>query len=279
MRATAQVELATYNAGYVSMNLSVSFSRGVRDFDVSCVELTGGELLGLHPVAWGDNDNLLVIEVRVVPHTHTHTHAIRCCRLPWFRQHHPALSNPEPEERLKGAPTSRCHRAGAVPPERSIRGACRAPPCGDTYEQMEGTRQAIDASVRHPTHPAQTDSRGETRRRGHACVTQGGEQMTGRWYHTYLLEVAWTADRLTAHIPFGAAYDINGYITEPSNVYTLALTNQFHVDLSPFTVDAGSLEQEVSARHVRGVCWHARAPIIPLCAHPSALRPLADFFR
>jgi hypothetical protein len=91
---------------------------------------------------------------------------------------------------------------------------------------------------------------GHTGRRVHACLTQGGEQGAGRWYHTYLLEVAWTADRLTAHIPFGAAYDINGYITESSNVYTLALTNQFHVDLSPFTVRAGSLEQEVSARRV-----------------------------
>jgi hypothetical protein len=65
------VELATYNAGYVSMNISVSFSRGVRDFDVSRVELTGGELLGLHPVTWDEDDNLLVIEVRVVRHTHT----------------------------------------------------------------------------------------------------------------------------------------------------------------------------------------------------------------
>jgi hypothetical protein len=109
----AQVELATHNAGYASMNLSVSFSRGVRDFDVSRVELTGGELLGLHPVTWGDNDNLLVIEVRVVRHTYarTHTHEIQCCCPHGFATPPPYARGLKPydQKRPKGAPTSRCY--------------------------------------------------------------------------------------------------------------------------------------------------------------------------
>lgn len=129
-----------------------------------------------------------------------------------------------------------------------------------------------DVSVRRAKHTLRRETveelTRETRRRGHVCVTQGGEQVAGRWYHTYLLEVAWTADTLTAHIPFGAAYDTNGYITEPSNVYTLALTNQFHVDLSPFAVRAGSLAQEVRAR--RGV-----SGVSPILAPVRVSRTLA----
>jgi hypothetical protein len=174
-----KVEVATYDSGYATMNLSVSFSRGVRDFNVSRVLLTGGVLIGVHPVTWGANDNLLVIEV---------------CEAP--RALRPSATYTPSNQLASGI-----------------------------FQSVHPLRSAL--LVHTKPYPA----------------PQGGEQVQGRWFHTYLLEVAWTADTLTLLVPFGAAYDINGLITSASNHYSLALTNRFHVDTAPFAVEAGSLRQ------------------------------------